>query len=111
MPGPVFNMSCFLGVQLSLAAGFPVALGTLLCWFGLIGPGVVLTFGAMPLWNKLRSFEVYSHALPGLNAAAVGLLLSTVMNVYHALEQRSPWIAGSRAVALLAYCAMDLCKI
>merc|ERR1712087_977519 len=82
MPGPVFNLSCFLGVQSSLANGFPWPMGTLLCWLALMGPGAVLTFGAMPLWNKLRSFEAYSRALPGLNAAAVGLLLSTVFSVY-----------------------------
>jgi len=110
MPGPVFNMAAFLGVQLALANGFPWPAGTLLAWFGLIGPGVILIFGAMPLWNQLRSFKAYSRALPGLNAAAVGLLVSTVFTVYTALEQRSPWPAGSRAVALCAYAAVEMVK-
>mmetsp|Transcript_22103 Transcript_22103/g.63309 ORF Transcript_22103/g.63309 Transcript_22103/m.63309 type:complete len:430 (+) Transcript_22103:55-1344(+) len=107
MPGPVFNMSCFLGVQLALANGFPWLLGTFLCWIALMGPGVMLTFGAMPLWGKLRSFACYGRALPGLNAAAVGLLVSTIFSVYAALEKRSPWPAGSRAVALCAYAALE----
>jgi len=111
MPGPVFNMSCFLGVQLSLAAGVPWPLGTLACWLCLSGPGVTLTFGAMPLWQKLRSFDAYSKALPGLNAAAVGLLLSTVFTVYTALEDRSPWPAGSQALALVSYAAIEHCKV
>ena len=29
----------------------------------------------MPLWGKLRKFSIYNRALPGLNAAAVGLLV------------------------------------
>ncbi|CAE8710172.1 unnamed protein product, partial [Polarella glacialis] len=57
MPGPVFNMSCFLGVQLALSSGMSWQLGTFMAWAGLVGPGVVLIFGAMPLWDKLRSFE------------------------------------------------------
>eukprot|EP00933_Yihiella_yeosuensis_P016809 TRINITY_DN14224_c0_g1_i3.p1 TRINITY_DN14224_c0_g1~~TRINITY_DN14224_c0_g1_i3.p1 ORF type:complete len:427 (+),score=66.63 TRINITY_DN14224_c0_g1_i3:107-1387(+) len=111
MPGPVFNMSCFLGVQLALANNFPWQLGTFLCWCGLVGPGVLLTFGAMPLWDKMRSSEAYARALPGLNAAAVGLLVSTVFNVFAAMNERSPWPAGSKAVALCAYAAIEIVKI
>lgn len=111
MPGPVFNLSCFLGVQLALANNYPWALGTFLAWAGLVGPGVALTFGAMPLWNKLRAFSFYNKALPGLNAAAVGLLVSTLFTVYGALEERSPWKPGSRAVALCAYALIDLMKV
>uniref|UniRef100_A0A7S1QTA4 Chromate transporter n=1 Tax=Alexandrium catenella TaxID=2925 RepID=A0A7S1QTA4_ALECA len=110
MPGPVFNMSAFLGVQLALANGFPWPAGTLLAWAGLMGPGIVLTFGAMPLWVQLRNFKVYSHALPGLNAAAVGLLVSTIFTVFDALEARSPWPAGSRAIALCSYAAIEFAK-
>merc|ERR1712194_586528 len=70
MPGPVFNMSCFLGVQIALSQGDIHWLwGTFLAWFCLVGPGVALTFGAMPLWDKLRSLAWYKKALPGLNAA------------------------------------------
>jgi len=111
MPGPVFNMSCFLGVQLSLASGYPWVAGTMLCWLSLMGPGVVLLFGAMPLWGKLRSFSFYTRALPGLNAAAVGLLVSTIFVVYGALEARSPWPAGSRAVALCSFAAIEFGKV
>lgn len=110
MPGPVFNMAAFLGVQLALATGFPWAAGTLLAWAGLVGPGVVLIFGAVPLWSRLRAFKAYHRALPGLNAAAVGLLVATIFTVYGALEQRSPWPAGSRAVALCAYAAIELAQ-
>lgn len=111
MPGPVFNMSCFLGVQLALASGYPWQLGTILCWAGLVGPGVTLIFGAMPLWNKLRSFEAYQRALPGLNGAAVGLLVSTIFLVYAAMNERSPWPKGSTALALVSYAAIDILKL
>mmetsp|Transcript_30433 Transcript_30433/g.65540 ORF Transcript_30433/g.65540 Transcript_30433/m.65540 type:complete len:427 (+) Transcript_30433:186-1466(+) len=111
MPGPLFNISCFLGVQLSLASGYPWLLGTFLCWISLMGPGVALCFGVMPLWGKLRTFSFYSRALPGLNAAAVGLLVSTIFMVFGALERRSPWPEGSRAVALCAYALLEHAKL
>lgn len=111
MPGPVFNLSCFLGVQIALNSDFPWLAGTAMAWAGLIGPGVVLIFGAVPLWAKLRSFEAYRRALPGLNAAAVGLLVSAVFTVYTALDQRSPWKEGSRAMAVCAYAAIEMLKV
>jgi len=110
MPGPVFNIACFLGVQLALNNGWAWYEGTFLCWMGLMAPGILLIFAAVPLWEKLRSFEVYSKALPGLNAAAVGLLLPTVFLVYNTLEERSPWQIGSRALAVAAFYAVEIAK-
>lgn len=110
MPGPVFNISCFLGIQLALNNGWPWFAGMAACWLGLMGPGITLIFGAVPLWDKLRNFEFYSKALPGLNAAAVGLLLPTVFLVYNTLEERSPWQIGSRALAVGAYYAIEVAK-
>lgn len=111
MPGPVFNISCFLGVQLALNNGWPWVLGTALCWLGLMGPGILLIFGAVPLWDKLRKLDIYNKALPGLNAAAVGLLLPTVFLVYDTLEERSPWKVGSRGLAVVAYYVVDIAKV
>jgi chromate transporter len=111
MPGPVFNMSCFLGVQIALNLDFPWVLGTVLAWACLVGPGVGLTFGAMPLWDKLRSNAWYKKALPGLNAAAVGLLLSTLFVVYNKLEARAAemhFVNQSRALVLLAYAFVSM---
>merc|ERR1712039_794315 len=107
MPGPVFNLSCFLGVQLALSNNFPWLAGTFLAWLCLVGPGIAVTFGCMPLWNKLRDFDCYKHALPGLNAAAVGLLVSTLFIVYGAMEEKSPYRQGSRAIALCTYAAVE----
>jgi chromate transporter len=107
MPGPVFNMSCFLGVQIALKQNdIHWLLGTVLAWMCLVGPGVGLTFGAMPLWDKLKSLAWYKKALPGLNAAAVGLLLSTLFVVYAKLEARAQEIEAvneTRALVLCAY--------
>lgn len=114
MPGPVFNIAAFFGVQLALNTGYPWYLGTLQTWLGLIAPGIILIFGAMPLWEKLRNFEAYKRALPGLNASAVGLLLSTVFLVYGALEERaheSDKLSLARAMPLGSYAALDIGRL
>eukprot|EP00976_Prorocentrum_cordatum_P008775 174909-Prorocentrum_minimum.AAC.1 len=45
MPGPLFNISAYLGGLL----GGPV--GIVVCWLGLFGPGVMLIFGVLPFWG------------------------------------------------------------
>eukprot|EP00440_Ansanella_granifera_P023768 gb/GFBE01025815.1/.p1 GENE.gb/GFBE01025815.1/~~gb/GFBE01025815.1/.p1 ORF type:complete len:423 (+),score=70.87 gb/GFBE01025815.1/:1-1269(+) len=111
MPGPVFNISCFLGIQLALANGYPWLLGTATCWAGLMGPGIILIFGAYTLWDEMRKMKVYQHALPGLNAAAVGLLLPTMFVIYDTLQERSPWKSGSRAMVVIAYYFIEMAKV
>jgi len=80
-----------------------------------MGPGIALIFGAVPVWDQLKQFAVYSKALPGLNAAAVGLLVQTVFVVYGKLDEKSKDTAigcsGARAIALLSYCAIDMAGI
>jgi len=111
MPGPVFNISCFLGIQLAFNAGWNWLAGIAVCWAGLMLPGITLIFGAYTLWDELRKQRLYQHALPGLNAAAVGLLVPTMFVVYDTLQERSPWQAGSRALVVLAYYLIELCKV
>lgn len=111
MPGPVFNIACFLGIQLAVGNGWHWLSGTAACWAGLMLPGIILIFGAYTLWDELRKLEVYQRALPGLNSAAVGLLLPTMFVVYDTLQERSPWQPGSKAIAVLAYFLIEMAKV
>ncbi|CAJ1442092.1 unnamed protein product [Effrenium voratum] len=111
MPGPVFNISCFLGIQLAINSGWFWLSGIAACWAGLMLPGVILIFAAYTLWDELRKQKLYQHALPGLNAAAVGLLLPTMFVVYDTLQERSPWKSGSRALVVIAYYLIELVKV
>lgn len=45
MPGPLFNFSAYLGAIIAYNAGQVFILGTVVAWFGLFGPGVMLMFG------------------------------------------------------------------
>ena len=48
MPGPVFNLSAFLG---GVVAGLP---GALLAWASLFGPGLLLILAALPFWQEIQ---------------------------------------------------------
>jgi chromate transporter len=68
MPGPLFTIGSFLaGASGGVAA---VISGTLM----IFAPSALLVFGLLPWWNELQKFSVMQRALPGINAAVVGLV-------------------------------------
>lgn len=68
MPGPLFNFSSYLG---AVYKGVP---GALVAFLGLFGPGVMLIFGMVPFWARLRHVKWFKSSLNGVNAAAIGLV-------------------------------------
>ena len=68
MPGPLFNFSSYLG---AVYRGVP---GALVAYVGLFGPGVILIFGMVPFWARLRHVRWFKCALNGVNATAIGLV-------------------------------------
>jgi chromate transporter len=68
MPGPLFNFSAYLG---AVYKGVP---GALVAFVGLFGPGVILIFGFVPFWAKLRHNMTFRAILKGLNSTAIGFV-------------------------------------
>ncbi|KAK1743224.1 chromate transporter [Skeletonema marinoi] len=68
MPGPLFNFSSYLG---AVYKGVP---GALVAYLGLFGPGVMLIFGMVPFWARLRHVKWFKSTLNGVNATAIGLV-------------------------------------
>lgn len=68
--GPLFNLSAFLG---AVVGGVP---GMIIAWIGIFAPGVMLIFGVYPFWSKLSQQQWMKKVLVGLNAGALGLILS-----------------------------------
>lgn len=68
MPGPLFNFSSYIG------AVFKGVSGAMIAYVGLFGPGVILIFGMVPFWARLRKIAWFKAALNGVNAAAIGLV-------------------------------------
>lgn len=76
MPGPMFNFAAFLG---AVTAGFP---GSITAAVGLFGPGVILIFAMLPFWSRFRHLAWFKAILKGLNASAVGLIVSGCVTLY-----------------------------
>ena len=81
MPGPLFNFSAYLGAVIAQNAGVFAIAGIALCWVGLFAPGLLIIFAILPFWGGFRAFKLYRTALPGLNSAAVGLIISSVFQL------------------------------
>lgn len=79
MPGPLFNFSAYLG---AVYKGVP---GALIAYVGLFGPGVILIFGIMPFWARLRHVAWFKVVLHGLNATAIGLVGAACVILWEAV--------------------------
>uniref|UniRef100_A0A383W4R4 Chromate transporter n=1 Tax=Tetradesmus obliquus TaxID=3088 RepID=A0A383W4R4_TETOB len=110
MPGPLFNFSAYLGAIIAMRAGYSFAVGAVLAWFGLFGPGVLLIFGIMPFWGKFRTWSMYRRALPGLNAAGVGLIVASVFSLTFGALSVSEFKMTSLCIGIVAFTAVDQLK-
>ena len=82
----------------------------MVCWLGLFGPGVLLIFGVMPFWVRFRRYPLYKKLLPGLNAAGVGLIVSTVFQMTFSVWSISPFAHTSVCLAIASFAAVDSYK-
>ncbi|KAJ3084116.1 hypothetical protein HK102_000758 [Quaeritorhiza haematococci] len=83
MPGPNFNFASYCGA-LVLAPYGPAASigGALLGYTGIFFPGLALNAAVVPLWSYIRKSKRLLAVLPGINAAAVGLVFSAAFAVW-----------------------------
>ena len=103
MPGPLFNLSAYIGALAARRAGVNVAAGIASAWFGLFGPGVLLIYGVLPFWGAFRKQPLYRRALPGLNSSAVGLVVAAVFQMSFKVREISPMPDVSVVIGILAF--------
>jgi chromate transporter len=78
VPGPLFTFGAYLGfVMRTQPNGLA---GAALGLVGIFLPGLLMTVGALPFWDSLRSRTSFQSAIRGINAAVVGLLLAAFYN-------------------------------
>lgn len=64
----------------------------------------------MPFWGKFRSWGPYRRALPGLNAAGVGLIIASVFSLTFGALSVSEFKTTSLCIGVLAFTAVDQLK-
>ncbi|MCC3373953.1 chromate efflux transporter [Cohnella sp. REN36] len=94
VPGPLFTFASYVG----FAADGP--LGAAVATIAIFLPAFLLTAGALPFWQSLRSSPHLQGAFAGVNAAVVGLLLAALYDPIWTTTVRS---AGDFAAALVLF--------
>ena len=78
VPGPLFTFSAYLG---AVSSGSPSGwVGAGIALVAIFLPAFLLVVGILPFWEELRRVEALQKAMPGINAAVVGLLLAAFYN-------------------------------
>ena len=110
-PGPMFNFAAYLGAIMARRAGmFPLG-GILLGLVGLNAPGLLLLYGVLPFWGRFRHWALYRRALPGLNASAVGLVVSAAVRLALDVRAKAPWPDAASAIMMAAFAAAHVFKV
>lgn len=78
VPGPLFTFAAYLGAVSSEQPNGVI--GALVATVAIFLPSFLLVIGTLPLWQRLRRHSGIQRALPGINAAVVGLLLAALYN-------------------------------
>ena len=76
LPGPLFALAAFLGAQAGMTASAFV--GAMIALLALFLPGLLLVYGTLPFWDRLRRHAAARHAMMGANAAVVGILAAAL---------------------------------
>ncbi len=98
VPGPLFTFATYLGAMMEpMINRFSGAAMTLCAVFL---PGMLLTYGILPFWNRLRKHPNAQALLRGANAAVVGVLAAAL---YHPI-----WTGGVKDLTDVALVAAGL---
>ncbi len=106
LPGPLFAFSAFLGAKSSVGPGGLA--GALVALIAIFLPGMLLVYGVLPFWDRLRTRTAIRGALNGVNAAVVGILGAAL---YEPIWTSTILRPRDAALALLAFAALTVAKL
>lgn len=82
VPGPVFSFSSFIsGVSLynETQSNWWLIIGGFAGMIGIFAPGIFFILFTFPIWNQIKRSRGVAKSLLGLNAAALGLIISAFL--------------------------------
>ncbi|TCT02453.1 chromate efflux transporter [Aquabacter spiritensis] len=87
VPGPLFTFAAYLGALVGGLGGAAAAL------FAIFLPGLLLVYGTLPFWDRLRSDRRTQAGMRGANAAVVGVLGAAFYDPVFTSAVLTPWDA------------------
>ena len=97
-PGPIVITATFIGYQIASLSGAVVAT------LGIFTPSFLMVIVTVPYFDRLRQSVLFRHALQGVLASFVGLLLAVAIN----FGVRITWTLPAFLLAVAAFLAMRL---
>ncbi|MFM6954152.1 MAG: chromate efflux transporter [Sphingobacteriaceae bacterium] len=85
LPGPTFSFTSFLGAISLKNAGYGFwgqIGGSVIAVLGINLPGLILILFIVPFWADLKKIGRIKHSLSGINAVAVGFLITAVLLMF-----------------------------
>ncbi|KAF7722078.1 hypothetical protein EC973_003727 [Apophysomyces ossiformis] len=76
LPGPNFNLACFLGAVAMMNANKNAVAGAILGFVAIFFPGLILKNAIIPFWQFFREHSSVQKVFRGVNACALGLVFS-----------------------------------
>jgi chromate transporter len=89
LPGPMTNISCYLGFTM---AGFP---GSVLAYIASFLPCFLSIWAVIPYWVRLRQNPSVSKGLKGVSCAAIGFIYTAIYLMYKKTLSFAPLQATS----------------
>ena len=106
LPGPLFTFAAFLGAKSSVGpGGIP---GAIIGVVAIFLPGMLLLYGTLPFWDRLRTKGAARSALAGVNAAVVGILAAAL---YQPIWTSTILAPPDAAFALIAFTALTVARL
>ncbi|QDK40913.1 chromate transporter [Bacteriovorax stolpii] len=106
IPGPLFAFTAYLGAVSELTPNGWT--GGLLCLISAFLPSFLLIAGALPFWEKLRTFSHIRQSMLGINASVVGLLLAAF---FHPVWTSAIFNLRDFLVALVGFILLEKWKV
>lgn len=107
IPGPLLNLSAYLGVLMAQRSGVFFMGGAALTWTCMFLPSVLIMFSIIPYWTYFRKIQLYQRALPGLSSAGVGLIVAALFKMALDVHAISPFPTVSLCTILVCFTLVD----
>lgn len=106
IPGPLFAFSAYIG---AVSHFYPNGwAGGVICLVAAFLPSFLLIVGALPFWEKLRSFPRIRQSMIGVNASVVGILLAAL---YHPVWTSAVFSAKDFVLVSVGFLLLEYWKL